>query len=153
MAEQYQHLRARQLGIILVVVGFCALQVFESWKDLGRPLRAEGSLDLFFMALVAAAGLKLLTIFRGPRERFLVGLTIAGIAASLFNPIARLARYVFFVLWILALLMGLSMLVWPPAPPRIKGGTGKIKQRMLILAAVVISAIILGALIYFIPFH
>lgn len=147
--------RTRRMAGVFAVVAFCALQVFERWQDLNRPFAIESPLELFSMVLLVATCLTLLTIFKGPRERFIVVVAmvvvLSGLAASFLNPIASLARHAILVLWFLALLMGLSMFVWPPQSPRIEVKAGETKHRMLFLLAVVLGALVVGALIYFIP--
>jgi hypothetical protein len=157
MPEHYQHRRARRMGGIFAVVVFCALQVFQRWQELGRPFAVESPLELFAMALLVATCLKLLTIFKGPRERFIVVVAmvvlLSGLAASFLNPIASLARHTILVLWLLASLMGLSMFVWPPQSPRIEVKAGEIKYRMLIFLVFAVSAVVVGVLMYFLPFR
>lgn len=145
------------MGGVFAVVAFCALQVFQRWRELGRPFATESPLELFSIALLVVTCLTLLTIFRGARERFILVVAmvvlLSDLAATFLNPIASLANHAILALWLLALLMGLSMFVWPPQWPAIQVDADKKKYGMLILFAVAIGAVILGALIYFVPFR
>ena len=155
--EHHQHSRARQMGGVFAVVVFCALQVFQRWRELGRAFAIESPLEFFSIALLVVTCIILLTIFKGPRERFIVVVAmvvlLSDLAATFLNPIASLANHGILFLWFLALLMGLSMFVWPPQSPRIEVEAGKKKYRMLILIAVAFGGVVLGALIYFGPFR
>jgi hypothetical protein len=155
--ESYQHSRGRHVGGVLAVVVFCALQVFQRWRELGRSFATQSPLEFLSIALLVVTCLGLLTIFMGSRERFIVVVAmvvlLSDLAATFLNPIASLVNHGILVLWFLALLMGLSMFVWPPQSPRIEVGAAKKKYGTLILFAVGFGAVILGALIYFRAFR
>jgi hypothetical protein len=73
---------------------------------------------------------------------------------SLFNPVTVSIRRTFLVLWIVAFLLSLNMSVRAVRHPcvqheEIPSNVGN--HRFLILCAVMITAILLGALLYFVP--
>lgn len=76
------------------------------------------------------------------------------LVASLFNPATVLVRRVFFALWIVAFLLSLNMPLQSARHPyieldKIPSGVGN--RGLLILGGIMLTAIVLGALLYFIP--
>jgi len=73
---------------------------------------------------------------------------------SLFNPVAALAGRVFLVLWVIAFLMSLNMVVQSVRNPYIEAeneDTAMETRGLLILGAVVVISLLLGALLYLVP--
>jgi hypothetical protein len=74
--------------------------------------------------------------------------------ASLFNPVTVSIHRAFLILWIIAFLFSLNMPVQAVRYPYVQldiisSSVGN--QRLLILCAVLVTGIVLGALLYFVP--
>ena len=73
---------------------------------------------------------------------------------TLLNPVAGLVRRAFFVLWGLAFLMSLNMPVQSVRHPyvEIEKVHARVQNRgLLILCAVIATALLFGVLLYFVP--
>ena len=149
-------------------VAFCALQVFNSWRALDKPISRPHLTELPFNVLIILIYAPILwMVLRCFTERFVIGIATVHMAisvvswfapgllvASLFNPATVLVRRVFFALWIVAFLLSLNMPLQSARHPyieldKIPSGVGN--RGLLILGGIMLTAIVLGALLYFIP--
>jgi hypothetical protein len=117
----------RNVRSALFLVGFFTLEVFQSWRALGKPFLQHNLYDLLFrIVLLTVAFPVLLKISRCVPERFILGiLTIRFVtgwviefAPNLVEPVASLVRQCNLVLWILAFLTSLTMLVSSLSNPK-----------------------------------
>src|SRR5260370_5304698 len=69
-----RHCAVRDVRSALVFVFFCALEVYLSWRALGKTVPRYGLLGILRDVAVIAACFKLLAMYRCFRERFVVGL-------------------------------------------------------------------------------
>jgi hypothetical protein len=145
-------------------VALCALEVYSSWKALGRPISRPPDLFelLFYMLVVIVYAPIFLMIFRCFTERFVIAIAtvhmamavVSWFAHGLFNPFTDLISWVFFALWITAPVLSLNMpiqavrnpYVAPEGDERLRANKG-----LLILGAVIVTALLLSAALYWIP--
>jgi hypothetical protein len=145
-------------------VALCALQVYSSWKALGRPISRPASLfDLFFYVLVVVVYAPIfLMIFRCFSERFIIVIAtvhiamavVSWFATGLFGPFTDLISWAFFALWITALVLSLNMLIQAIRNPYVEpegDERSRANKGLLILGAVIVIALLLGAALYWIP--
>jgi hypothetical protein len=148
----------------IVFVAFCALEVYLSWRVLGKAFSPYNLVGVFRDIVMIMVCVKLLLIFRCFRERSVVGIVMlryvislaSGFVPTLFNQAAGPIRSADLALWVLALIISLSMFVQSAQNPHIEsqdGETTMIKRRFIILCAVIVAAAFLGALMYFVPFR
>jgi hypothetical protein len=149
-------------------VAFCAWAVFLNWKGLDKPLSRPSVVELPFYILSVVVYVPIFwTVLRCFTERFVLGIAAVHLAIaivswfapsffvdSLFNPITVLIRRAFFALWIVAFLLSLNMPIQSARHPYVQienvpSSVGN--RRLLILCAVMVTAIVLGALLYFVP--
>ena len=146
----------------LVLVLSLALVVCVSWNGLRKPIQHIRVLELLLYVLVAAIFVKCLVIFRCFRERLIVGLALTSLAiggASGLVPVgggafADLIKYGKCGLWTFALLISISALISSarrPYVPDKKAVTVSPSRGLLVLSIVLVIALLLGALMYFIP--
>lgn len=153
----------RKVGSALVVVAFCALEVFLSWRLLGREFSAYRVNGLLADLILIGVGVRLILIFRCLRERIVIGVAIVrgfvGLISmaipNLLNPFAGTVRFGIVSLWVLAFLVGLSMLVDSVRAPKLNAEITetdiKAKQGLLLVVGVLVALFIIGALVYFFP--
>jgi len=143
-------------------VVFCGWEVFLSWKGLDKPFSRPSLVEIpFYILVVAVCAPMLWMILRCFTERFVIAIAtvhtaitvVSWFLPTLLNPVEGLFRRAFLVLWGLAFLMSLNMPIQSVRHPYIelekvetKAGKG-----LLILGAVCAIALVLGALLYFIP--
>ena len=118
--EEYHARRCavRNIPTALFFVMFCGLEVYLSWKILGRPFQAYNFFAVLRNVVVIAACAQSLMMFTCFRERLVVGTVLVRFAIGLVfgfvplfvNPIAGLLRFGNLALWVFALLVSLSML-------------------------------------------
>jgi hypothetical protein len=117
----------RNVRIALFLVGFFTLEVFLSWKALGKPFLDHNLYDLIFrIVLLIAVFPVLLNICRCVPERFILGIVtirfvtgwVIELAPNLVEPVAGLVRQCNLMLWILAFLTSLTMLVSSLSNPK-----------------------------------
>jgi hypothetical protein len=110
----------RNVRIALFLVGFFTLEVFLSWRALGKPFLEHNLYDLLFrIVLLIVVFPLLLNLSRCVPERFVLGIVtvrfvtgwVIEFAPNLVDPVAGFVRQCNLVLWILALLTSLTMLV------------------------------------------
>jgi hypothetical protein len=158
--QQYCIVKNARSALVLVLC--LALVVFASWRALRTPMQEVRVIELPLYVLVAAIFVKCLVIFRCFRERLIVGLAMVSLAiggaSGLFpvrvGPFADLIKYGKFGLWTVALLISLSALVDSARRPHVpgEGGVAVLSSRGLLVWGVVLAtALLLGALMYFVP--
>ena len=156
------------IRIAWIFVGFCAVEVFLSWKSLDKPISRPSLVELpFYILIVLVYAPIFWMVLRCFTERFVIGIATVHMAIavfswfvpslfapSLFNPVTISIRRTFLVLWIVAFLLSLNMPVQAVRHPyvqleEISSSAGN--QGLLILCAVLLTGIVLGALLYFVP--
>lgn len=149
-------------------VVFCGWSVFLNWRGLDKPFSRPNPIELLFYLLIVVVYAPILwMVLRCFTERLVIGIAAVHMAIavfsrfvpslfapSLFNPVTVLIRRTFLVLWIVAFLLSLNMPVQAVRHPyvqleEISSSAGN--QRLLILCVVLLSGIVLGALLYFVP--
>ena len=146
----------------IIFVAFCAMEVFLSWRELGKVLPIYSQFNVLRDVFVIVACAQLLQMYRCFQERFVVSLVIlrymialvSAFMPTLINRAAGFLGVVDLALWVLALIVSLSMLVQSARNPHVKleeGQTMTLKRRLLVLCAVVLGALLLGAMLYFVP--
>jgi FlaA1/EpsC-like NDP-sugar epimerase len=144
-------------------VVFCGLEVFLSWKYLDKPPSRPNLVEIPFHILVVTVYAPIFwMVLRCFAERFVIAIAavhtaitvVSWFLPTLLNPVAGLFRRAFLVLWGLAFLMSLNMPIQSVRHPYIeleKIETKAGNQRLLIIGALCAIALVLGALLYFIP--
>ena len=160
-----QYCPARNKRIALILVGCFSILVFVGWTGLHKAFQRPSLIDLPFALFAVTFCTKGFVIFKCFRERLLLALVIANIVvgeaygylATIERPYAELIRTGELSLAALGLLVSLSMLFQPGPNPHsgLNGGeatvVNQIKQRSLILLAVILTVLFLGAMLYFLP--
>jgi hypothetical protein len=151
------------IRVAFTFLAFCGLESFLSWKDLDKPISGANLFELPFYILVVLVCIPIyLVFFRCLSERFIIGIGAAHIslrivtwfAPTVFSPVAGVIARVFFALWVLAFLLSLNMTIQSVRNPHFESSTNdsaNTKQRFHILLVVIVSALLFGALMYFIP--
>jgi hypothetical protein len=136
--------------------------MFVSWRDLHKAPQPRDFIQLPFAILLVAIYAKSLPIFKCFRERLVLGLAIASFvlaevsefAPAIVGPFAGLVKSGDLALTGLALLVSLSMLIQSARNPHVETGEGEMKmvgRNFLILCAVIIAVLLVGAMLYFVP--
>ena len=140
----------------------CALETFLSWRDLHASI-PYGFFDIMTSCFGILASIWLFVLFKCIRERIVVGIvlvrSLAGALAGFtsvgaIDSVGRILKPSFLGLWALAGCISVSMLVSSVQRPRIViAPDDRIypKQQVVIFGGVVLAAMIIGALIYFVP--
>jgi hypothetical protein len=153
-------------GALFLVASFSVV-VFVSWKGLHKALEHPSFVELLFGILVAAMLAKWLVAFTCFRERLVFGIVIVslvswevqGFAPSVFSQHVAMVKFGELALSLLGLLVSLSMLVQSARSPRVRQSDAEMSiarpsQRSLpILAVVILAVLLLGSLLYFLPFQ
>jgi hypothetical protein len=150
----------------LFLVAFFSLETFISWKGLHKPPEHPDLFSLFFLILVMALLAKPLLTFTCFRERLVFGLVIVSVATdegerfvpSVFGQHADTVKLVKLALSLLGLLVSLSMLAQSARAPKVEPNAEQAaiakqtKRAFLIVLAVSMAVLVLGMLLYFLPF-
>jgi len=153
-------------GALFIVASFSVV-VFVSWKGLHKALEHPSFVELLFGILVAAMLAKWLVAFTCFRERLVFGLVIVslvswevqGFAPSVFSQHVAMVKFGELALSLVGLLVSLTMLVQSVSSPGVRRSNAEMSiawqpQRSLtILAVVILAVLVLGALLYFVPFQ
>jgi hypothetical protein len=159
----FTHIRAAW-----IFVAFCGLEVFMNWRDLDKPISRPDIIELPFYVLIVVVYAPIFwMVLRCFTERLVIGIATAHMAItvfsrfaprlfvpSLFNPVTVSIHRAFLILWIIAFLVSLNMPVQAVRHPYVqldKIPTSVENRGLLILCAVIVTAIVLGALTYFVP--
>ena len=172
LSNEQKHQRSwcafTHIRIAWIFVGFCAVEVFLSWKGLNKPISRPNLVELpFYILIVLVYAPIFWMVLRCFAERFVIGIAAVHMAisivswfvpslfvVSLYNPMTVLVRRTFFALWIVAFLLSLNMPIQSARHPYVeldKMPSGVGNRSLLILCAVMVTAIVLGALLYFVP--
>ena len=117
----------RNIRIAVFLAGFFTLEIFLSWRALGKPFLEHNLFDLLFRIVIFSALFPvLLKISRCVPERIILGIIMIRFvtgwaiefAPNLVEPVADLVRQCNLVLWILAFLISLTMLVSSLSNPK-----------------------------------
>jgi hypothetical protein len=127
LSNEQKHQRSwcafTHIRIAWIFVGFCAVEVFLSWKGLDKPISRPSPVELpFYILIVLVYAPIFWVVLRCFTERFVIGIATIHMAisvatwfaprffvASLYNPAPMLIRRTFFALWIVAFLLSLNM--------------------------------------------
>ena len=156
------------IRVAWLFVAFCAWAVFLNWRELNKPTPRPETIELAFYVLFILVYAPILwMVLRCFAERFVIGIATVHMAItvfsrlvprlfvpSLFNPVTVSIHWVFLILWIIAFSLCLNMPIQAIRHPYIhieETPSNVGNRRMLILSAVVVTAIVLGALLYFVP--
>ena len=152
----------------LFLVASFSVVVFVSWKGLHKAPERPDLVTLPFLIIVVAMLAKWLVNFTCFRERLVFVLVIVSIVTgevesfvpSLFSKHAEMIKSGDLALLILGLLVCLSMLVQSARSPKLvepseeQTATAKqIKRNFLVWLAAALTILVLGALLYFLPFR
>jgi hypothetical protein len=146
----------------LVLVLCLAVIAFVSWIGLRKPVQQVSVIELPLYIIVEILLVKCLIIFRCFRERLIVGLAMVSLAIgsssgfipARIGPLPELIKYGKFGLWTFALLISLSALVGSVRRPDVPGEEGVAvftSRGLLVLSIILVTALLVGALMYFVP--
>jgi hypothetical protein len=151
---------------LFLVVCFSVF-AFLGWKGLHKPLAPPSLFELIFVVVLVAAMLATWLVgFTCFRERLLlvlfsVSLVTGELArflpSSVFGRHAETVKSGKLVLSLLGLIVSLSMLVQSVANPHVRpsddktAAANRIKRGSLILLAFLVTVLMLGAMLYFLP--
>jgi hypothetical protein len=149
---------------LFLVVSFSVV-AFVGWKGLHKPLESPSFVELFFAILLVSMLAKVLVAFTCFRERLVLGLVIVSLVTgevarfgpSVFGKHRELIKSGKLALSLLGLLVSFSMLVQSLANPHPTPSDDKtaaanqVKRGSLILFAVIVTVLLLGAMLYFLP--
>ena len=149
-------------------VAFCAWSVFLNWRELDKPISRPDTIELAFYVLFVMVYAPILwMVLRCFTERLVIGIATVHMAItvfsrfvpslfvpSLFNPVTVSIHRASLILWIIAFLLSLNMPVQAVRHPYVQldiisSSVGN--RRLLILCAVLVTGIVVGALLYFVP--
>ncbi len=149
----------------LFIVAYFTVAAFDDWKGLHKAPEHLDLVSLSFAIIVMAMLAKSLVNFTCFRERLVFGLVIvsfvtrevAGFVPSVFSQHVAMVKFGELALSLLGRLVSLTMLVQSARTPRVGlsgGGTATLNQknkRPLILLAFIVTVLLLGAMLYFLP--
>lgn len=167
LSNEQRHERFRcaftHIRVAWVFVAYSAWAVFLSWKSLDKPISRPSLFELpFYILIVVVYAPIFWMVLRCFTERFVVGIATVQLAIAvvswflptLLNPVTGLVRRAFLVLWSLAFVMSLNMPVQSVRYPHVEIETVDTRmrnRRFLTLCAAIATALLLGALLYFVP--
>lgn len=150
---------------LFLVVSFSVV-AFVGWKGLHRAPEHKSIVELLFYIVVAAGLARLLVAFTCLRERLVISVVIVslltgivtGFVPSVFSQHGEMLKLGKFALSLLGLLVSLTMLVQSAGRPKVGPNMQETiarrpKQTFGILFALILTAFVLGALLYFLPFQ
>ena len=158
---------AKNTKSALFLVAYFSVAAFENWKGLQKAPEHLDLVSLSFVIIVLAMLAKSLVNFSCVRERLVFVLVIVsfvlgevyGFFPAIVGPYAYMLKPGELTLSLLGVLVSLSMLVQSALSPRVeptKEQTAiakQMKRTFLILPAVILAILVLGALLYFLPFR
>lgn len=159
----YCPVRNAKSALFLVV--FFSVTAFVNWKGLHKAPEHPSLVELLFATIVVVMLAKWLVSFTCFRERLVFGIVIVSMVTgeieafvpSIFSQHVETVRYGHFAFSLLGLLVSLTMLAQSAANPRARSSEGEtavanqIKQGSLILLALIVAVILLGAALYLFP--
>lgn len=149
----------------LFLVAYFSVAAFENWKGLHKAPEYLDLVSLSFVIIVLVMLARSLVNFTCFRERLVFVLVIVSFVAAevygffpaIVGPYAHVMGLGKLALSLLGLLVSLTMLVQSAANPRVRPSEGEttvanqIKHGSLILLAVILTVLLLGAMLYFLP--
>ena len=168
LSNEQRHVRFwcafTHIRIAWIFVAYSAWAVFLNWRNLDKPISRPSLIELPFYILIVVVYVPILwMVLRCFTERFVVGIAAAHMAIAvvswfaptLLNSVAGLVHRVFFGLWSLAFLMSLNMPLQSVRHPYVEieklDDRVPNRRRLLYLCGFIVTALLLGALLYFIP--
>lgn len=151
----------------LFLVACFSLTTFANWKGLHKAPEHPDLVVLLFAILVVGMLAKRLVAFTHFRERLVFGLVIVSLVLgevesfvpSVFGQHVETVKFGKLVLSLLCLLVSLTMLVQSIRSPNVGPSNAETsiawlpKRDLCILFVVVLTVLVLGALLYFLPFR
>jgi ribose/xylose/arabinose/galactoside ABC-type transport system permease subunit len=151
----------------LFLVVYFSVAAFGNWKALHKAPEHLDLVTLSFVIIVLAMLARSLVNFTCFRERLVFGLVIVGLVTgevygffpAIVGPYAYVVKFGKLTLSLLGLLVSLTMLVQSARSPNVGPSNAEAsiawqsKQNFPILLVVVLTVLLLGALLYFLPFR
>jgi hypothetical protein len=151
----------------LFLVASFSVMVFVGWKGLHRAPEHKSIVELLFYIVVAAGLARLLAAFTCLRERLVISVVIVslltgaatGFVPSVFSQHVEMVKFGELALSLLGLLVSLTMLVQSARSRNVGRNDAAAsiarqpKQNLPILLVVILTVLVLGALLYFLPFR
>ncbi len=151
----------------LFLVALFSLTAFLSWKGLHNAPAHPNVVELLFAIIVVAMLTKWLVAFTCFRERLVFGLVIVSLIVgqvkdflpSVFGQHVGMIKFGKLALSLLALIVSLTMLVQSVRSPNLRPSNvetsivEKPNQNLPILLVVVLILLLLGTLLYLLPFR
>jgi hypothetical protein len=151
---------------VFLVISFSVV-AFVGWKGLHKAPEAPSIVVLLFAIIVVAMLAKWLVSFTCFRDRLVIGFVIVSLvtgevksfAPSIFGRHVEMVKYGKLALSLLGLLVSLSMLVQSARSPNVGPSNTETsiawqpKPSLSILFVVALTVLVLGALLYFLPFR
>jgi len=151
----------------LFIAAYFSVAVCVDWRGLHKALEHPRFVELLFGILVAGTLAKWLAAFTCFRERLVFGLAIVslvrweveGFAPSVLSQHVAIVRSGELALSLLGLLVSLTMLVQAVRNPSVGSSNAETsivwqpKQSLPILLVVTLLVLVLGAVLYFLPFR
>jgi hypothetical protein len=148
---------------LFLVVSF-SVMVFVGWKGLHKAPE-QSIVDLLFYIVVAAGLASLLVVFTCWRERLVISVVIVslltgavtGFMPSVFSQHVETIKLGKLVLLLLGLLVSLTLLVQSARSSNVGLSNAEAsiasqpKRNLLILLVVLLTAFVLGSMLYFLP--
>jgi hypothetical protein len=153
-------------GALFLVV-FFSVATFNDWKGLHKAPEHLDLVSLSFVIIVMAMLAKSLVNFTCFRERLVFGLVIisfvteevAGFVPSVFSQHVAMVKFGELASSLLGLLVSLTMLVQSARSPNVGPSNAEAsiawppKHTFLILLVGILAVLVLGAMLYFLPFR
>src|SRR5260370_21858861 len=151
----------------LFLVAYFSVAAFGNWKGLHKAPEHLDLVSLSFIIIVVAMLAKSLINFTCFRERLVFVLVIVsfvtgevyGFFPAIVGPYAHVMELGRLALSLLGLLVSLTMLVQSARSPNVGPSNAEAsiawppKQNLLILLVVTLTVLVLGAMLYFLPFR
>lgn len=151
----------------LFLVASFSVMVFVGWKGLHRAPEHKSIVDLLFYIVVAAGLARLLVAFTCLRERLVISVVIVslltgaveGFVPSVFSQHVEMLKFGKLALSLLGLLVSLTMLVQSARSSNVGPSNAEAsiawqpKKYLLILLVATLTVLVLGAMLYFLPFR
>lgn len=149
------------------LVASFSVMVFVGWRGLHKAPEHKSIVDLLFFIVVAAMLARLLVAFTCLRERLVISVVIVSLLTgvvtrfvpSVFSQHVEMVKFGKLALSLLGLLVSLTMLAQSVRSPNAGPSNAETsiawqpKQNLPILLVVVLTLLVLGTLLYFLPFR
>ena len=151
----------------LFLVAYFSIMAFVNWKGLHKAPEHLRFVVLPLAIIVVAMHAKWLVNFACFRERLVFSLVIVSMVArqvegfvpSIFSQHTEMVNSSHLALSLLGLLVSLTMLVQSARAPKVEpneiqaSGALRLTRNLLIVLAIVATILVLGSLLYFLPFQ